>query len=233
RTDIQLLKETPKKMITKFNSIKKVGCYEELTTNASKPFEKVNILFGNNGSGKTTFSNILYLLSKHCKDKQTLFDELTENDSEIEIETCGGKISLKNTISSELDIYVFNSKFVSDSVYNGNTSNIDSFSNEIKLTNEQINFIDKEIVIVLKRSTKINSWIKEIQNKLEAIWKPLADDFQRKRSNARLTNVKPDITYKVEGDISKLRNELSKLYWNYDNVSKQSGTIARLTAIKE
>src|SRR5690606_5424037 len=110
---------------------------------------------------------------------------------------------------------------------------IDSFSNEIKLTNEQINFIDKEIVIVLKRSTKINSWIKEIQNKLEAIWKPLADDFQRKISNARLTNVKPDITYKVEGDISKLRNELSKLYWNYDNVSKQSVTIARLTAIKE
>lgn len=220
-------------MITKFNSIKKVGCYEDLTTNANKPFDKVNILFGNNGSGKTTFSNILYLLSKHCKDKQTLFDELTESDSEIEIETTGGKISLKNIIASELDIYVFNSKFVSDSVYNGNTSNIDSFSNEIKLTNEKINLIDKEIEIVLKRSTKINGWIKEIQNKLDAIWKPLADDFQSKISNARLTNVKPNITYKVEGDISKLRNELSKLYWNYDNVSKQSGTIARLTAIKE
>src|SRR5690606_225581 len=110
---------------------------------------------------------------------------------------------------------------------------IDSFSNEIKLTNEKINLIDKEIEIVLKRSTKINGWIKEIQNKLDAIWKPLADDFQSKISNARLTNVKPNITYKVEGDISKLRNELSKLYWNYDNVSKQSGTIARLTAIKE
>lgn len=220
-------------MITKFNSIKKVGCYEDLTTNANKPFDKVNILFGNNGSGKTTFSNILYLLSKHCKDKQTLFDELTESDSEIEIETTGGKISLKNIIASELDIYVFNSKFVSDSVYNGNTSNIDSFSNEIKLTNEKINLIDKEIEIVLKRSTKINDWIKEIQNKLDAIWKPLADDFQSKISNSRLTNVKPDITYKVEGEIFTLRNELSKLYWNYDNVSKQSGTIARLTAIKE
>lgn len=220
-------------MITKFISIKKVGCYEELTTNTNKPFDKVNILFGNNGSGKTTFSNILYLLSKHCKDKQTLFDELTESDSEIEIETSGGKISLKNIIASELDIYVFNSKFVSDSVYNGNTSNIDSFNNEIKLTNEQINLIDKVIEIVLKRSTKINSWIKEIQYKLDVIWKPLADDFQSKISNARLTNVKPDITYKVEGDISKLRIELSKLYWHYDNVSKQSGTIARLIAIKE
>lgn len=220
-------------MITKFNSIKKVGCYEDLTTNANKPFDKVNILFGNNGSGKTTFSNILYMLSKHCKDKQTLFEELTESDSEIEIETTGGKISLKNIIASELDIYVFNSKFVSDSVYNGNTSNIDSFSNEIKLTNEKINLIDKEIEIELKRSTKINGWIKEIQNKLDAIWKPLADDFQSKISNARLTNVKPEITYKVEGEIFTLRNELSKLYWNYDNVSKQSGTIARLTAIKE
>lgn len=220
-------------MITKFNSIKKVGCYEDLTTNANKPFDKVNILFGNNGSGKTTFSNILYLLSKHCKDKQTLFDELTESDSEIEIETTGGKISLKNIIASELDIYVFNSKFVSDSVYNGNTSNIDSFSNEIKLTNEQINLIDKAIEIVLKRSTKINGWVKEIQNNLDAIWKPLADDFQSKVSNARLTNVKPDITFKVQGNIFTLRDELSKLYWNYDNVAKQSGTIARLNAHKE
>ncbi len=220
-------------MITKFNSIKKVGCYEDLTTNANKPFDKVNILFGNNGSGKTTFSNILYLLSKHCKDKQTLFDELTESDSEVEIETASGKIHLKNIITSELDIYVFNSKFVSDSVYNGNTSNIDSFSNEIKLTNEKINLIDKEFEVVLKRSTKINSWINEIQNKLDAIWKPLADDFQIKISNARLTNVKPDISYKVDGDIYELRNELRKLYWNYDNVSKQSGTISRLNAHKE
>lgn len=220
-------------MITQLNSIKKVGCYEDLTTNANKPFNKVNILFGNNGSGKTTFSNILYLLSKHCKDKQTLFDELTESNSEVEIETTSGKIYLKNIIASELDIYVFNSKFVSDSVYNGNTSNIDSFSNEIKLTNEKINLIDNEIEIVLKRSTKINGWIKEIHSKLDAIWKPLADDFQSKISNARLTNVKPDITYKVEGEIFTLKNELSKLYWNYDNVSKQSGTIARLTAIKE
>ena len=220
-------------MITNLNSIKKVGCYEDLTTNANKSFDKVNILFGNNGSGKTTFSNILYLLSKHCKDKQTLFDELTEIDSEVEIETASGKISLKNIIASELDIYVFNSKFVSDSVYNGSTSNIDSFSNEIKLTNEKINLIDKRLDVEFKRSTKINGWITEIQNKLDAIWKPLADDFQSKVSNARLTNVKPEITYKGEGDVFKIKSELSKLYWNYDNVSKQSGTIARLTAIKE
>jgi wobble nucleotide-excising tRNase len=220
-------------MITCLNSIKKVGCYEDLTTTGNKPFDKVNILFGNNGSGKTTFSNILYLLSKHCKDKQTLFDELTQNDSEIEIETTESKIGLKNIMASELDIYVFNSKFVSDSVYNGNTSNIDPFSNEIKLTNEKINIIDKEIEILLTRSTKINDWIKEIHNKLDTIWKPLADDFQSKISNSRLTNVKPDITYLVEGDISKLRKELSKLYSSYSNVSKQSGTIARLTAIKE
>jgi wobble nucleotide-excising tRNase len=220
-------------MITKFNSIRKVGCYEDLTTNAIKPFNKVNILFGNNGSGKTTFSNILYLLSKHCKDKQTLFEELTESDSKIEIETVDNKISLKNIIASDLDIYVFNSKFVSDSVYNGNSSNIDSFSNEIKLTNEQINFIDNEFEKLLKRSTKIDNWIKEIQIKLDAIWKPLADDFQSKVSNSRLTNVKPEVTYKVEGRILQLKNELSKLYWNYDNVSRQGVTIARLTAIKE
>lgn len=220
-------------MITKFNTIKKVGCYETLTTDGIKPFDKVNILFGNNGSGKTTFSNILYMLSKHCKDKQTLFDELTESCSEIEIETSNGKISLKNVIPSELDIYVFNSKFVSDSVYNGNTSNIDTFSNEIKLTNEKINLIDKQIEILQKRGEKVNGWFKQIQNKFEALWKPLADDFQNKISNSRLTNVKPEITYKAEGNSNILRNDLSKLYLNYDNISKQSATIARLIAIKE
>ena len=83
-------------MITKFSSIKKIGCFEDLTTNGLKPFDKVNIIFGNNGSGKTTLSNLFYLLSKHCKDKQILFDELTVSDSVIEILTDAGIISLKN-----------------------------------------------------------------------------------------------------------------------------------------
>jgi len=220
-------------MITKFDNIKKIGCFEELSTNGLRPFDKVNIIFGNNGSGKTTFSNILYLLSKHCKDKQTLFEELTESDSVIDIQTDSEKITLKNALNSNQDIYVFNSKFVSDSVYNGNTSNIDSFSNEIKLTNEQINIIDLFIQSVTLRNKKFKAWIIQIQERLDLIWKPLADEFQNKVSNARLTNVKPEITEKGNGNIHQLKSELSKLYWSYDNISKQGVTIARLEALKE
>jgi wobble nucleotide-excising tRNase len=220
-------------MIIKFDIIKKIGCFEELSTNGLRPFDKVNIIFGNNGSGKTTFSNILYLLSKHCKDKQTLFEEITDKDSVIEIQTDSENITLKNVLSSNKDIFVFNSKFVSDSVYNGNSSNIDSFSNELKLTNETIKLIDNEIEHVNLKTKKVQNWKIAIQDKQDAIWKSLTEEFQTKVSNARLTNVKPSITFKTSGNLILLKSELSKLYWNYENIFKQAGTISRLEAHRE
>lgn len=74
-------------MITKFQKIKNIGCYDEylFDPEITKEFNRANILYGNNGSGKTTFSNLLFLLSKYCKNKGELYNELIDEESEIEI----------------------------------------------------------------------------------------------------------------------------------------------------
>jgi wobble nucleotide-excising tRNase len=219
-------------MITSIQTIKKISCFDDFELKDNRPFQKVNIFYGNNGSGKTVISNILYLLSRHCKDKTDLLKELIDSDSELEVITDTGKITQKNISEKKLDLYAFNSKFISDSVYNGTTSNVDSFSSDIKLTNKEISAIDEKLIKLQTRQKKLNDWNDKIQEILDRIWKPYSDDFQLKVYNARLTGVKPTKTQKIVGDLNILKNELDSLYWSYDNVAKQAVTISRLESFK-
>ena len=53
-------------MIKRIKNIKNFGCIQDFKwdENAIKNFDKVNLIFGYNGSGKTTISNLLYLFSE-------------------------------------------------------------------------------------------------------------------------------------------------------------------------
>jgi wobble nucleotide-excising tRNase len=221
-------------MINQFQKIVNVGCYDkfEFDSKKLKSFNKVNILYGSNGSGKTTFSNLMFLLSKHCKGKEQLLGELLDSTSELEILTSTGKVNHKTILSKNIDLYVFNSKFIADHVYDGTTTNIDSFSSDIKLTSPEIKILDTLILILQARATKIRKWDSRIEEKLESIFKVYNDEFQKKVKGSRLTNVKPDRTYFKTGDLESLKNDLEKLYKEYLNKSKEGNTIEKLTAIK-
>ena len=219
-------------MITNIQNIKKIGCFDDFESKDIKPFNRVNIFYGTNGCGKTILSNIIYLLSRHCKDRQEMFKELIDNDSELKITTDNDVITQENIIEKDLDLYVFNSKFVSDSVYNGTSANVDLFSDEIKLTNKEIDKIEGKLKTLTSKQKKLTDWNKEINETLEKKWKTYNKEFQDKISDARLTGFKPPLNYKATGDLNTLKNELAKLYWRYDNVSKQSVTIARLETFK-
>lgn len=221
-------------MLNHFQKIKNIGCYEEYLFDAKvlKPFNSVNILYGNNGSGKTTFSNILFLLSKHCKDKSQLLAELIDVDSEIEIISDTGKITQKNILEKNLDLYVFNSKFITDHVYNGTMANIDSFSSDIKLTSPEIEKIDEVLNQRKIRLQKLQKWVSLIEIKLEAIFKVYNDEFQKNISGARLTGIKPSIDKKEVGDLLALKKELENLYKDYSKKSKESNTIDKYNNLK-
>jgi len=167
-------------MVTQFQTIKKIGCYDEFIFDSKqlKPFEKVNIMYGNNGSGKTTLSNLLFLLSKHCKDKISLLNELIDIDSELEITTSSGKVTHKNIADKNLDLYVFNSKFIVDHIYNGTSANVDSFSSEVKLSSPEIEKIDVLLSNLKKRTNKLQKWNTQIETKLDSIFKSYNDEFQ-------------------------------------------------------
>ncbi|KAA9333561.1 AAA family ATPase [Adhaeribacter soli] len=216
-------------MITSINKLENFGCYEKYIHNATDipDFGKVNIIYGNNGSGKTTLSNLFYLLSKHCKEKQTVFKEYIEEGSSIELAAKDGKITEKNVLEKNLDLYVFNSKFISDHVFNGNTANIESFSSDIKLTNEEINIIDKRLQVLTHRQSKIQSWQNKLDESLSKCWDKQSKVFQKKINNARLTNLKPQNTDYSSEAYSKLEQELTELYRNYEKKSKEQLTIER------
>ena len=221
-------------MLNQFQKIKNVGCYEEYQFDAKllKPFNSVNILYGNNGSGKTTFSNLLFLSSKHCKDKPQLLAELIDTDSELEIISDTGKITHKNIVEKNLDLYVFNSKFIADHVYNGTMANIDSFSSDIKLTSPEIEKFDLLLDHGKLRLQKLQKWTLLIETKLEAIFKIYNDEFQKNVSGARLTGVKPAIDKKEIGNLLILKNELLSLYQDYSKKSKESNTIDKYNILK-
>lgn len=209
-------------MITKFQKIKNIGCYNEYLFDSviTKEFNKINILYGNNGSGKTTLSNLLYLLSKYCKNKSDLYNELIDENSELEIIINDSKVTAKNITAQDFDLYVFNSKFISDSVYNGTTSNIEAFSSEVKLTNEAITILDNSIKTKKKRLARIGVWETQLQSKLDSIWNLYKDEFGKNVSNSRLTN-KPDVYNNEDGNIDDLKSELKDLYTTYENKAKE------------
>lgn len=220
-------------MINKFQKIKNVGCYDEYMFDLAitNEFNRVNILYGNNGSGKTTFSNLLFLLSKYCKNKGELYNELIDENSELEIVIGGNKVTAKNITAQDLDLYVFNSKFVSDSVYNGTTSNIEAFSSEVKLTNEAITKLDAFIKVKNDRLRKVWTWETQLQTKLDSIWDTYKNEFNEIIQGARLTS-KPDIYGKETGNIDDLKKELKDLYTSYENKSKEELLTTKLNNLK-
>ena len=222
-------------MINSIQKIKNLGCYEEFLFdgNLLKPFNKINILFGNNGSGKTTLSNTFFLLSKYCKNKNDLFTELINSDTEIEIEIDEKKIKTKDLQAINLDLYVFNSKFVADHVFNGTNANIASFSNEVKLTTPEIEKIDSKLNSYKQKHERLSLWKTSIQNKLDLIFKKYNDQFQANISGARLTGVKPIITDKYEGNIQFLQDELQELYKKYEKKNNEEIIIEKLRGFKQ
>lgn len=99
-------------MIKKFDFIKDFGIFKDINSNEIQDFNKYNLIYGWNGSGKSTFSRLFYSLKtkiivdnhKDCSFKLTLDD-----NSNIESKTI-------NKIDDNLKIEVFNDEFVRDNI---------------------------------------------------------------------------------------------------------------------
>jgi wobble nucleotide-excising tRNase len=152
---------------------------------------------------------------------------------ELEIVLDSRRITEKNITEQTLDLYVFNSKFIADHVYNGNRANIDSFSSDVKLTSPEIDKIDVLLNIGTKRQEKLKKWKLQINAKLESIFKVYNDEFQRKVSGSRLTNVKPLVTSVPSGTLTVVKDSLTALYIEYEKKSKEGNTVERLDLLLE
>lgn len=99
-------------MIKKINSIKKFGIFKSYRRSGTIPdFDKVNIIYGWNYSGKTTLSRIF-----QCIEQGRLNSDYLNSEFEIEDED-GNKIDHTSVDSSNLEIKVFNSDFIRDNIH--------------------------------------------------------------------------------------------------------------------
>lgn len=97
-------------MIKRINSIKKFGIYESYKwDNSMLDFQKYNLIFGWNYSGKTTFSRIF-----RCLELESLHPDFSCGKFEFELED-GTKKSETN-LSKSLEIRVFNSDYIEDNI---------------------------------------------------------------------------------------------------------------------
>lgn len=97
-------------MIMRINSIKKFGIYESYRWNTSMlDFQKYNLIFGWNYSGKTTFSRIF-----RCLELESLHPDFSSGKFEIELKD--GTKQTETSLAKCVEIRVFNSDYIEDNI---------------------------------------------------------------------------------------------------------------------
>ncbi|MBQ4818620.1 AAA family ATPase [Aquimarina sp. MMG016] len=220
-------------MIESIEKIENLGCFSKYEKPEQlKSFDVVNTFYGANGTGKSTLSNLLYCLSKHCPNKNELIEEYFETNTEIEIITSEGKITKNNISKINKDIYVFNTNFITEHIFNGTDANISSFDATIKLTNKKIDVIDAHLRVLKARLDYIQEVSSKLNTKFDNTWGIYKKEFQERVVGPRLTNVKPDITANSNENLATAKLELEQLYQSYKKKDEESNSLDKISQIE-
>lgn len=225
-------------MITKLHKLFRLGKFKDYSWDSSLPdFNKINLIFGYNGSGKTTLSNTFRLYSDKNEDGgDNLFQGLSSgNDSKVIIEINGKKIKYSNSCKKE-NIYVFNSSFVREHVYEGTNLICKNFDKDVitkeQLKNPKINKLEIQLNEIEK---ELDKKIKK-KKRLEKEFKRIKKDFSKK-FNARVVG-KHTPSMKIpkrlgEGLTENLEKKLEKTFDEYDLSKKQENINKDIKALKD
>jgi len=213
-------------MINKIDLLDKISKFERFTwLSEVDDFSKVNIVFGYNGSGKTVISNVFRLFSKQIDNQSDLlFQELSNDSSSIaEITFNGTKIKYGTNIDKK-DIYVFNSDFIADHVYNGTIAIIKEFDSSVvtqeQLKNPKISQLENEIDTLKKDNESKNKQKELLDDKFKEMRVELSRQFNDKISGTRFHSVNiPDTVIAKKED--KVRGQLNSVFSDYEMSGKQ------------
>lgn len=213
-------------MLVKRINLRNIGKFSSLE---SKEFEnKVNIVFGENWSGKTTLSHIFSFFEMESfvpsEEKVTLWENLKQSDdSFVELELGDGnkiRYTHKNKDKGR-PIYVFNANFVASHVFDGTKSNAKGFSNVGEIKNDEIVKLEENIRKLRDENNDLESKKKGLDDEFERIKKPTGKEFHEKLPGKQLS-FKHIEEYKVpEESLEDLGKEKEKLLKNYELANNQ------------
>lgn len=221
--------------ITKINKISNAGIFSSYswpTNPHDMSLKKINLVYGYNGSGKTTLTNIIRLFSEEHDELEIkrIENGLAADPNkpvEIEIEWDGKTVKHPD---NRKKLYVFNSAFVADHVYDGTKPKVRGFKQVVtkdQLSNPVLKKIEGAIAAETRKKENAEDYLKN----LEKLFKTIKDDLS-KTWNKNITNKTkmPDLIFErcpqqsstdSEEDLSKaLEDEFAKF-----KASKNKGTL--------
>jgi wobble nucleotide-excising tRNase len=213
-------------MITKIDSLEYIGKFQKFEWRSDVPsFSRVNLIFGYNGSGKTLISNVFRLFSKQREDENDLlFKELsTDNNARIEISVDGKKIHY-SPAAERKDIYVFNSDFISEHVFDGTVAKCKEFDSAIvtreHLRNPQIAKIEQELNTLNNECQEQQNQKKKLEDKFEEIKGRLSTEFNAKIKGKRAPSINiPNVSISLT--MNEIKQELKRAYEDFSLSQKQ------------
>lgn len=202
----------------------KADCWQPAAPDCSR----INLIYGFNGSGKTSLSNCLRLLAAN-EDTEALAKDLSSPESTpvaIEVQWDGATLRSSGT---KKPILVFNSDFVATHVYDGSQSRLKRFSDSVitseHLTNATIRSLDKELATASSRLDVIRAEYSRLQTYAESLKKSLSKSWNNSITTSRLTNLRLEsladsaITVPPETE-SVLEEQLESHFQNYKRAQK-------------
>jgi len=182
-------------MIKKIEQIENIGCFDSFEWNNIPEFDKHNFIFGFNGSGKTSLSNVFNLItskSNYSEEKKNeLYHDLKNSDSgKIKINVGNNqKLTYPPTENqNNRTIYVFNSNFISDHVYDGTKGNLKKFNvSSTELNDPEIKKITNEIEAKEESIKELNKKIIKIEEQYALIKRDYNSEFSKHFANKQLS----------------------------------------------
>lgn len=234
-------------MIKKISEIKDIGRFTSIEQNVDFQIgenQNCNIIYGSNGSGKTTISNILSLFGStsfvNPTEKDILFNDIkNSNDSCSKITLQGDSITTypsKNPHNRE--IYVFNSNFITSHVFNGTNGNIKKFSDTAaEINNPKIKMLNEKITNLLSEQEKLTKENSEIDEINKTITKTYSSEFGSILTDKNKKIQSPDLSKTVIPTKSshEIDEELIALKQDYELSKKHqelSGDLVELNKLQ-
>ena len=227
-------------MIKKIEEINKLGIFDSYQWKCSKEFNRYNICFGFNGSGKSTLSNFFNLIGTNGnfsqEQKRKLFNDIKTTEN-------GSGVKFKNNLTyptkpnqENKKIYVFNSNFIANHVYDGTVGKMSKFNVKetvledptIKKLNTDIDTKTTERKNKEAEKTKITEKFDETKRKYNAVYR---EHFPNRR--LRAGNVIPAVTELSKKSKAEIEQTITQKIAEYKLSEKQAELESDITKISE
>ena len=222
-------------MIEKISKVNNIGKYNSFEHKLSF-IKGCNIIFGYNWSGKTTISNILSLFGNDSfiskEQKELLFEDMkNDNESSSVGITLHDNNNLKYPSKNhkEHSVYVFNSNFVANHVFDGTKAKLSSFSkSSASITNEKIIQLERQLTEKNELKEKLKAENKSLLKEFNKIKTKYSEEFNKNISDKNMPSIKFEELELPNESITDLNFQKERLLENYKLTKRQQDVHAAL-----